>query len=259
MTRKPCSSSSRDAPSAASAPPMMTGTIGLCASGMPAARVKACALATGRAAQSGSRFDQVERRDCGGDHGGRQAGGIDQRAGAVVDQVDDRRAMRTDRRRSRRSPSTAYPSATARRPCALREGRAAAAAHHADSMRVVGQEPGIVARASAPSAGSGARSPSMEKTPSVAIRAWRWWPRCSPSRLRHGRRRCGGTPVPLPPVSRAPAHRQECASSSTSIRSSCADEGRNDPRIGEVARAEHAGRFGLLEPRQPASSSANNG
>ena len=65
---------------------------------------------------AGLALDQVERGDRGGDDGRRQAGRIDQRARAVADQVDHRGARRRDSRHRRRSPSTACPSAAARRP-----------------------------------------------------------------------------------------------------------------------------------------------
>ena len=73
-----------------SASPITTGTIALCASGRPAAPVNARALASGRASRRGSRSIRSERGDRSSDDRGRQAGGIDQRAGAVADQLDDR-------------------------------------------------------------------------------------------------------------------------------------------------------------------------
>src|SRR5450631_1513776 len=48
--RKPSSASRREAASVASSSPIITGTIGLCASGRPTAFVKAFAFCTGRAA-----------------------------------------------------------------------------------------------------------------------------------------------------------------------------------------------------------------
>ena len=60
----------------------------------------------------------------------------------------------------------------------------------------------------------------------------------------HARRRCDGTAARSPRDSRAPAHRQACDSSSISMRSSRADQRRDDAGIGEIAGAEHAGRLG---------------
>ncbi len=53
-TSKPWASSRRDAARACSAAPMITGTIGLCASARFSAAVKALALCNGRAVSSGS-------------------------------------------------------------------------------------------------------------------------------------------------------------------------------------------------------------
>ena len=88
-------------------------------------------------------LDQVERRDGGGDAGRRQAGRIDQRAGAVADQIDHRRrgaqitAIGADRLRQR---------AHLQRDRNMRVARvtgAATAADHADAVRVVGHQPGV--------------------------------------------------------------------------------------------------------------------
>ena len=110
-------------------------------------------------------LDQVERGDGGGDDRRRQAGGIDQRAGAVADQVDhrlrgaeiaaiaaDRLGQRADLQRRRRTRSRAAPKRRGRgrrRPSARRRALARSAA----------------------SSASGARSPSIENTPSVTISA----------------------------------------------------------------------------------------
>ena len=99
---------------------------------------------------------------------------------------------------------------------------------------------------------SGARSPSMENTPSVAIRRAGGAARCSASSASTmRRRRCGGRRRPSRATAARRAHRQACASSSIRTRSSRADQRRDDAGIGEIAGAEHAGRLGSLQPRQP--------
>ena len=111
--RPPAAAMRRARPAAS---PITTGTIALCASGRLAARVKARALASGSASKLGLALDQVEGGDRGGHDRGRQAGGIDQRAGAVADQIDHRLRRRRDSRRRRRAPSTACRCGAARRP-----------------------------------------------------------------------------------------------------------------------------------------------
>ena len=111
--RKPSSSSRREAASASLSSPIITGTIGLCASGRPATRVKALRLLHRQRGVIRLALDQVERRDAGGDDRGRQAGRIDQRARAVAHQFDHRAPRRRDSRHRRRAPSTACPSAAA--------------------------------------------------------------------------------------------------------------------------------------------------
>ncbi len=198
-------------------------------------------------------LDQVERGDRGRDDRRRQAGRIDQGARAVADQVDHRLRRRRDSRHSRRSPSTACPSAAARRP-ARRARRSSRGRRRPRRCR--GRRPTSARRrgaAPAPRArGSGARSPSMENTPSVAISACGWRPRCSASSAsacatsawRNGMHAARAT------AARRPTGRHATARRSGS-RSSRADQRRNDAGIGEIAGAEHAGGLGALEPGEP--------
>ena len=180
----------------------------------------------------------------------RQAGGIDQvRARLRIRSITA--ARRRDSRHSRRSPSTACPSAAARRPGRLDEVRAAAAADHAEAVGVVGHQPGVVTR--------GQRRELMQRR-EVAV---------------HGEHAVGDdqralmTPAMLrqqrpdmPDIVVAERQhggaRQPRAGPQAGMRQlvdqdqvAAADQRRHDAGIGEIAGAEHAGGFRALEPREP--------
>ena len=170
--QKPVSSSRRAAAIARSTPPRMSGTIGLAAFGQAAARVKACALASGRAQYAGSRAIRLERRDRGGERAGRQARRIMKlRARVRIRSITD--GTRKDIRHRRRPPWRACPSAAARRRAVphMADPRPPPSTPMPCASSDINQA--SCRRARPASAGKGARSPSIEKTPSVAISAWR--------------------------------------------------------------------------------------
>ena len=181
----PRAAARRRAPPRAS--PITTGTIGLCRLRQAGGARKRLRLGERQRRVGGIALDQVERGDGGGDRS-RAAGRSNRSAcGRGCGSGRSPAPRRRDSRHSRRAPWTACPSAAARRPAAMREGRAAPAADHAEAVGVVGHQPGVVGAAPArESAGSGARSPSIENTPSVTISA-RGWRRDAPTAgLRHG-------------------------------------------------------------------------
>ena len=175
--------------------------------------------------------------------GRRQAGGINERARAVADQVDHRPPKRRDSRHRRRSLWTACPSAAARRTMRVAgEARAPPAADHAEPVGVVRHQPGVVLAAQARSrSASGARSPSMENTPSVTISAWSMFgtvrgqelPRMGDVVVAEGHALCRAK------VARRRTE-QACDNSSTQHQPVAADQHRDDPGIGEITGAEHA-------------------
>ena len=251
-TRKPSASSSCEASSAASASPITTGTIGLCASGRPSSAGEGARLGERQRRIGRIALDQVERRDRGRDGRRRQAGRIDQACARGCGSDRSPRSRRRDSRRSRRSPSTACPSAAARRPSrrAQRSSRG-----RRRPRRCHGRRRSSARRrgrcASAASSGSGARSPSMENTPSVAISARGWRARCSASSASTcadvvvAERQHGGARQPR---AGPQAGMRQLVDQHQVV---AADQRRNDAGIGEIAGAEHAGRLGALEPGEP--------
>jgi hypothetical protein len=67
---------------------MITGTIGLVASGRPTAASEGLGLGQGQGGEGGIGLDDVQGGEGGGGGGGRQAGGVDQRAGPGLQKVD---------------------------------------------------------------------------------------------------------------------------------------------------------------------------
>ena len=199
--RKPSSASRREAASAASSSPTITGTIGLCASGRPAAFGEGFGLLHRQRGIGRLALDQVERGDAGGRASRRQAGRIDQRTRAVSDQIDHRRG----------SAQIAAVGADRFRQCAhqqrhrdmriARKAGAAPAAEHAQPVRVVRHQPGImlvgqrqqfgerrqVAVHGEHAVGHDQRVIDVRRDGGPAFRA-------------HARRRCGGMSSPCRPT-----------------------------------------------------------
>ena len=196
----------------------------------------------------GLALDQVERGDRGRDDRRRQAGRIDQACGRGCGSGRSPRPRRRDSRHSRRSPSTACPSAAGRRP--RRHARSSSRGrrrprrgrgHRPTSARHRGAAPAPA------SSGSGARSPSMENTPSVAISARG----CAAAVL--GQQRLEHAPTSLCRNGSTRRAREPRAGPQAGMRQLvdqhevvAADQRRDDADIGEIAGAEHAGRLGLL-------------
>ena len=119
--------------------------MGLTGSGSPARLAKAFAFAKRKGGIAGIALDQVEGRDGSRDDRRRKAGGIDHGARTVANEVHDRgggadiTAIGTERLRQR---SHLQRDIGLDR---LHEIRTATPADHAQAVRIVGQEPGVMA------------------------------------------------------------------------------------------------------------------
>ena len=200
----------------------------------------------------GLALDQVERRDRGRHRGRRQAGRIDKRARAVVDQIDHRSrgaqiaAVAADRLRQRAHLQRHIDVG------AMREGRAAPTADHADAVGVVGHQPGVVARR---------ERRKLRQRREVAVHGEHAIGRDQRARVPAavlGEQRLDMRHVGMPERQHGRA-REPRAGPQAGMRQLvdqhevvAADQRRNDAAVGEIARAEHAGRLGAFEAGEAA-------